>query len=71
DLAMLVAARKISPVEVVDAILARVDRLEPKLNMFAELTADTARAAARAAETAVMAGTPLGPLHGVPITIKD
>lgn len=71
DVATLVAARKISPVEVVDAILDRAGRLEPKLNMFAELTADAARAAARAAEAAVMTGGPLGPLHGVPITIKD
>ena len=70
-MAEAIAARRLSPVEVTEAVLARIARLEPGHNAFAHLDAAGARAAARAAEDAVMAGAPLGPLHGVPITIKD
>ncbi|HEX7788296.1 MAG TPA: amidase [Methylomirabilota bacterium] len=71
ELAALVRARKISPVEVVDAVLARIEQLNPALNCFAAVTADEARDAAVAAEVAVMTGEALGPLHGVPVSIKD
>jgi aspartyl-tRNA(Asn)/glutamyl-tRNA(Gln) amidotransferase subunit A len=70
-LAAMIAARAISPVEVMDAVLARAERLDAVLNPFALRRFDAARDAARAAEAAVMAGAPLGPLHGVPITVKD
>jgi len=70
-LADMIARRQLSPVEVVDAVLARAERLQPVLNMFALPQADAARAAAKVAEAAVMRGDTLGPLHGVPITIKD
>jgi aspartyl-tRNA(Asn)/glutamyl-tRNA(Gln) amidotransferase subunit A len=70
-LAGLIGARKASPVEVVDAVLARIDAVEPRLNAFVALDRVGARASARAAEEAVMRGEPLGPLHGVPVTIKD
>lgn len=70
-LAGLIARRAISLVEIVEALLARIERYEPRLSMFSLVMADSARAAARRAEDAVMAGEPLGPLHGVPITIKD
>lgn len=70
-LAAMIAAREVSPVEVMDAVLARAERLDAALNPFALKRFDAARDAARAAEAAVMAGAPLGPLHGVPITIKD
>lgn len=70
-LAGLVARRAISPVEIVEATLARIERYEPRLSMFTLVMADSARDAARRAEDAVMSGEPLGPLHGVPITIKD
>lgn len=66
-----IAARRFSPVEVIDAVLARADAVEPRINAFAARFDDQVRAAARAAEAAVMAGGPLGPLHGVPITVKD
>jgi aspartyl-tRNA(Asn)/glutamyl-tRNA(Gln) amidotransferase subunit A len=56
---------------VVQAVLARAEGPGGALNIFATPTFDAALAAARAAEAAVMAGAPLGPLHGVPITIKD
>jgi aspartyl-tRNA(Asn)/glutamyl-tRNA(Gln) amidotransferase subunit A len=70
-LAGMIARREVSPVEVMAAVLERAQRLQPILNIFAELHADRAMEAARAAEAAVMRGEDLGPLHGVPITIKD
>jgi aspartyl-tRNA(Asn)/glutamyl-tRNA(Gln) amidotransferase subunit A len=71
ELAAKVAARELSPVEVVETVLRRIERVEPKVNAFATLAADRAMDAARAAETAQMRGDKLGPLHGVPVTIKD
>jgi aspartyl-tRNA(Asn)/glutamyl-tRNA(Gln) amidotransferase subunit A len=70
-LAGMIARREVSPVEVVAAVLERAERLQPVLNIFAMLQAERAIDAARAAEAAVMRGDALGPLHGVPITIKD
>ncbi|MFZ4410767.1 MAG: amidase family protein [Paracraurococcus sp.] len=70
-LAEMIRTRQASPVEVTEAVLARVAACEPRLNAFAALDADRARAAAKGAEAAVMRGDPLGPLHGVPVTIKD
>jgi aspartyl-tRNA(Asn)/glutamyl-tRNA(Gln) amidotransferase subunit A len=70
-LAGMIARREVSPVEVMDAVLERAQRLQPLLNMFALITAETARVEAKQAEAAVMRGDALGPLHGVPITIKD
>jgi aspartyl-tRNA(Asn)/glutamyl-tRNA(Gln) amidotransferase subunit A len=71
ELAAQIRAKKISPVEVVDAVLARIERMNPTLNAFCTLTADEARDAAQAAEVSVMTGEELGPLHGVPVSIKD
>jgi aspartyl-tRNA(Asn)/glutamyl-tRNA(Gln) amidotransferase subunit A len=71
EVAGLIRAKKVSPVEVVDAVLARIERLNPALNCFATVTAEEARDAAIAAEVAVMTGETLGPLHGVPVSIKD
>ena len=66
-----IRARKISPVELVDAHLARITKLNPTLNAFVHLDQDGARQHAREAEAAVASGKPLGPLHGVPISIKS
>jgi Asp-tRNA(Asn)/Glu-tRNA(Gln) amidotransferase A subunit family amidase len=71
ELAALIRTKRVSPVEVVDAALARIERLNPALNCFAAVTAEEARDAAVAAEVAVMTGEALGPLHGVPVSIKD
>lgn len=71
DLAGMIRRKEVSPVEVADAVLNRIARVEPKLNAFATLTYDAAMTAAREAETALSQGNPLGPLHGVPVTIKD
>ena len=70
-LASEIRARRVSPVEVVDAVLAQVDRVNPKLTAIVTRTDELAREQARAAEAAVMRGGELPPLLGVPITIKD
>jgi aspartyl-tRNA(Asn)/glutamyl-tRNA(Gln) amidotransferase subunit A len=71
ELAALIRQKVISPVEVTETVLARIERLNGWLNAFCTLTPDQALADARAAEAAVMRGDPLGPLHGVPISVKD
>ncbi len=63
--------KKISPVEMVDAHLAQIDKLNPKLNAYVQLDRDRARQAASDAENALMQGKQLGPLHGVPLSIKS
>jgi aspartyl-tRNA(Asn)/glutamyl-tRNA(Gln) amidotransferase subunit A len=71
ELAPLIASKQVSPVEVMTAILARVEKIEPQINALS--VQDPALAMRRAcdAEQAVMRGDTLGPLHGVPCTIKD
>jgi aspartyl-tRNA(Asn)/glutamyl-tRNA(Gln) amidotransferase subunit A len=71
ELARMIAAREVSPLEVVRAHLERITALDGSLRTFITLTADAALAAAAAAEAAVVAGRPLGPLHGVPLGLKD
>lgn len=71
EVAALIRAKQVSPVEVTEAALARIGELNPRLNAFCLLAADAARARARDAEIAVMKGEPVGPLHGVPVSIKD
>jgi Asp-tRNA(Asn)/Glu-tRNA(Gln) amidotransferase A subunit family amidase len=63
--------RQLSPVELLDHVLARADQLQPALNAFLTLDHDRARAAARDAEAAVMRGDDLGVLHGLPVSVKD
>ncbi|TIO29005.1 amidase [Mesorhizobium sp.] len=69
-LAELIRNREVSPVEVVQAHLDRIEALNPKINAIVSV-AEGALEAARAAEAAVLAGEKLGPLHGVPFTAKD
>lgn len=71
ELARMIRAKDVSPVEVVDAVLARIERINPTVNAYVTVTADQARAAAKAAEAAVVRGDTLGPLHGVPYSLKD
>ena len=72
EMAPAIKRRKLSPVEVTKAVLARIERLNPRLNAFVTLTAEQALRDARAAERAVMKkGAKLGPLHGVPFSTKD
>lgn len=70
-LADLIRKRALSPVELTAAVLRRIEALQPTLNAFCVVLADAAMAAARDAERAVVAGDALGPLHGVPFTVKD
>jgi len=63
--------KKISPVELVEAHLLQIEKLNPKLNAFVQVDAERARQAARNAELAVMQGRTLGPLHGIPVSIKS
>ncbi len=69
--AALIRSRKLSPVEYVDTVLKAIDRANPRLNCFREVMAEQARADAKRAEEAVSRGDKLGPLHGVPVSIKD
>lgn len=70
-MAAAIARKDISPVEVVDAVLAQIERLNPTLNAYCTVTAELARQAARQAEHKVMRGEALGVLHGVPVSVKD
>jgi aspartyl-tRNA(Asn)/glutamyl-tRNA(Gln) amidotransferase subunit A len=65
------AARTLSPPELLSALLARIERLDPVLNAFIRLDAEAAMAAAREAEREIAAGRSRGPLHGIPVGIKD
>lgn len=67
----MIAAKQLSPVELVEAHLEQIERLNPKLNAFVDLSAAAALAQARAAEKMLMANENLGPMHGVPISIKS
>src|SRR5262249_16869172 len=71
ELARQVSRRAVSPVEATRRALDRAGAAQGSLNAFTVLFADQALAAAREAEAAVMRGDPLGPLHGVPISVKD
>jgi aspartyl-tRNA(Asn)/glutamyl-tRNA(Gln) amidotransferase subunit A len=72
DAAALIREKKLSPVELMSAVIARIEALEPKVNAFAVLAADAAMAGAKRAEAALtQSDGDLGPLHGIPVTIKD
>ena len=67
----LVRDRKLSPIEITDACLAQIERLEPRLNAFITVTADAAKQAAEARSEQIAAGTRSGRLQGLPVAIKD
>ena len=71
DVGALIRSKQISPVEVTEQALARIEQLNPRLNAFWTVTADLAREQARAAETEIAKGEYRGPLHGVPVGLKD
>jgi aspartyl-tRNA(Asn)/glutamyl-tRNA(Gln) amidotransferase subunit A len=66
-----IGAGRLSPVDVVDALLARISAHDPKLHAYVEVYADEARLAAEAADKAIRSGHTIGPLHGIPIALKD
>jgi len=71
DLGARIRSKQVSPVEVTEQALGRIEQLNPSLNAFWTVTADLARAQARAAETEITKGDYRGPLHGVPVGLKD
>src|SRR5258705_8593368 len=71
EMARLVRTKAVSPLELVEAHLARIAEVNPRLNVFAHLDPEGARAQARAAETAVIRNDSSQPLLGVPLTIKS
>ncbi|HKG27060.1 MAG TPA: amidase family protein, partial [Thermomicrobiales bacterium] len=66
-----IARRELSPVELVDTTLRRIERLNPILNAYITVLAEDARASARTAEREIAAGNYRGPLHGIPVSVKD
>ena len=70
-LVSLIRSRRISPLEVTRAVLARIERVNPALNAYCTVATEHALAAARAATRALTRGATIGPLHGVPVSIKD
>ena len=71
EIARLYKSRELSPVEYMRALLGRIEALNPKINAYCTLLADEALAGARSAEAALTAGKATGPLHGLPVSIKD
>src|SRR5438477_13191770 len=71
ELRARVVRKDVSPVEIMCAVLARAERMQPSLNCFITLCGDEAMAEARKAEREVVAGGKLGLLHGIPYTVKD
>src|SRR5207253_9362651 len=71
ELSSAFARRALSPVDVVDVLLGRIEKLDPTLHAFIDVYAADARLAAEAADRAIRSGHAVGPLHGVPIALKD
>jgi aspartyl-tRNA(Asn)/glutamyl-tRNA(Gln) amidotransferase subunit A len=70
-LSKLIASREISCLEVVDATIERIEKLNPKLNAFITVLGESARREAKHADSLIKQGKYLGPLHGIPISLKD
>ena len=71
DLAPLLAKKKLSPIELLEHFLARIEKLNPRFNAFITITAEQALTDARTAERELARGKRRGPLHGIPIALKD
>ena len=71
ELRRLIGARQVSPVELMDACIARIDALNPAINAICATDFERARDSAKLAEASVMRGENLGPLHGLPLGVKD
>ena len=71
ELASMIESKTLSPVEITESALDRISQQDPQYKSYATVMADQARASAQAAERAITSGNYLGPLHGVPIAVKD
>lgn len=71
EAARAVRTRELSPVELTESVLDRIGAVEERLQAYVTVTADAARRAAARAEREITAGQPLGPLHGIPMGLKD
>jgi aspartyl-tRNA(Asn)/glutamyl-tRNA(Gln) amidotransferase subunit A len=71
EVASLIRDKQVSPTEIIELFLSRIDRLDSRLNSYLTVTPDLAMDAARRAEQAVVRGDELGPLHGIPVSVKD
>lgn len=71
QLTTMIQHREVSPVELMEAVLSRIEHLQPRLNAFITICAEEARQAARQAEVEIMHGKATGPLHGIPFSVKD
>ena len=71
ELGVLMRERKLSPVEVVDAYLERIEAIDSKVRAYITVCGDEARAQAKEAEAAISKGDYIGPMHGIPVAVKD
>jgi amidase len=71
QMAQAVKKKQLSPVEIVDAVLSRIERINSKVNAYCTVVPEMAQKAAQQAEAEVMRGERVGPLHGVPVSVKD
>ena len=71
ELARMIKSKEVSPVELTEVFLKRIEELNPKLNAYLTVASEEALEEARRAEEALAAGKDLGPLHGVPVSMKD
>src|ERR687887_2285642 len=71
ELVALIRRRKVSPLEVTRAVLERIEKVNPPLNAYCTIAAEQALAAAKRATAGLTRGARLGPLHGIPVSIKD
>ena len=71
ELSRRIEVRELSPVELTEAYLERIEKVDPKLNAYITVTADEAMNAAREAEAEIVGGRYRGPLHGIPVAVKD
>ena len=71
ELRRLIGTRQVSPVELMEACISRIETLNPAINAICATDFERARASAKHAETSVMRGEALGPLHGLPLGVKD
>ncbi|MFB3092456.1 MAG: amidase, partial [Dehalococcoidia bacterium] len=71
ELSRLLEAREVSPVELTEAYLERIEEVNPRLNAYITVASDEAMQRARLAETEIGKGNYIGPLHGIPVAVKD